>query len=431
MENLPPDGLASFSLLSSAVSPVRRTEWAERYVEDFLSLPFFAEFVFRDVQTTERGKSEQVADFLIFHRGTGILIEQKFQENPTARTGQKIDLWARKQAKEGWSQLRRAFTRSRNFPVWCDHPRQGRVEFQDGLPPIRHAIVALEVRRPVDLNPIAGELPLDHYGIPISYLALNDLLNLAILLRSIPELTDYLSARRSLSAADLRQIGGEEALFSFYLLNEGSFVGCSGINDARLAVAADKERLNSALERKFEADQYAHLMEYVADELATRLPNYAEGVPDPLLRAYDPPDRRQNYLEVQAALSDLRLRERSELGRVFHGTIERLGEVDRGFTFRAVRFDSMPDWVYVVGAAKNIDRAELLSKIIELMGGAMAFYKKSKCLVMVDREGTGYELALSRPGVRPKPEHVEAGRRLFGNLRTTTIPLNFLPHGET
>jgi hypothetical protein len=427
MENLQPDKIASFSSVNSVTAPTQRTEWAERHVEQFLSLPFFSEFVFRDLQTIERRRKEQVADYLILHRRTCILIEQKCQEDPTTRTDQKVHLWARKKAKEGWSQVRRAFTRRRDFPVWCNHWRRGRVEFRDGLPPIQQGIVTVEVFKPVDLHSVDESLPLDHDGTPITYLSLNDFLNLAVLLRSIPELTDYLSARRSLPPADLRQIGDERTLFSFYLLNDGSFAGCGGISDARLAVAAQAASLGGALERKFEADRYAHLMEHVADELATRHPNFAEGVPESLLAAYDPAAQRRNYLEMQAALADLRLRERSELGRAFHSTIERLANKDRGFTFRAARFDSMPDWVYVVGAAKNIDRADLLSRTMVLMGGAMAFYEKSKCLVLVDRNNSGYEVALSRPGVRPTPEHLEAGKRLFGDLRITSTPLHFLP----
>jgi hypothetical protein len=427
MENLQPDNLASFSSVSSATAPTQRTEWAERHVEEFLSLPFFSEFVFRDVRTTERRKAEQVADFLISHRRTGILVEQKCQEDPTVKTGPKVDLWALKKAKEGWSQVRRAFTRRRDFPVWCNHSRRGRVEFPDGLPAIQHGVVAVEVFKPVDLQSSAKRLPLDHDGMPITYISLNDFLNLAALLRSIPELTDYLSARRSLPPADLRQLGDEKTVFSFYLLNDGSFAGWR--SDARVTVAAQHERLRGALQRKFQADQYAHLMEHVADALATRNPHYAEGVPQHFLAAYDPATQRQNYLEMQAALADLRLRERAELGRAFHGASERVAGEDHGFIFRAARFDSMPDWVYVLGAAKKVDRAELLSRIMVLMSGAMAFYEKSRCLVIVDRESSGYEIALSRPGVRPTPDHLEAGKRLFGGLRITSTPLHFLPHG--
>lgn len=179
--------------------------------------------------------------------------------------------------------------------------------------------------------------------------------------------------------------------------------------------------------RKFEADQYAYLLEHAADELASRNPKFAEGVSPRLLAAYDPADKRQNYLEMQAALADLRLRERVELGRAFHGTIEHVADKGQGLTFRAARFDSMPDWVYVLGASKNVDRAELLSRMMLLMGGAMTFYDKPKCLVIVDRDNSGYEVALSRPGVRSTQAHVEAGKRLFGGPRITSTPLHFLP----
>jgi hypothetical protein len=149
-------------------------------------------------------------------------------------------------------------------------------------------------------------------------------------------------------------------------------------------------------------------------------------VPPELLAAYDSSDQRKNYLEMQAALADLRLRERVELGRAFHGATEQVAGRGRGFTFRAARFDSMPEWVYLLGASKKVDRAELLSRMMLLMGGAMAFYDKPKCLVIVDRDNNGYEVALSRPDVRPTEAHVEAGQRLFGRLRVTSTPLHFL-----
>jgi len=428
METLQPEKVASLLSVSAAVMPTQRTEWAERDVEDFLSLPFIAEFVFRSVRTDVNRKQEEVADFLILHRGACLLVEQKCQEDPSRRTPEKVELWARKKAKQGWKQVHRAFTRPRRFPVWCDHPRLGRhVEFPSGLPPIQHGIVTVEVFQPVDLQPDAERLPLDHAGVPITYFSVNDFLNLAVELRSVPELMDYLAARRSLPPADLRLIGDERTLFSFYVLNGGSFMGCAGHSDARIALATQQDRLQAALQRKFEADQYAYLLEHVADELASRNPKFAEGMPPELLGAYDPADKRRNYLEMQAALADLRLRERAELGRGFYGAIEQVAHKGQGFTFRAARFDSMPEWVYVLGASKNVERAELLSRMMVLMGGAMAFYDKPKCLVIVDRDHRGYEVALSRPDARPTQAHVDAGKRLFGGLRITSTPLHFLP----
>jgi hypothetical protein len=295
------------------------------------------------------------------------------------------------------------------------------------LPPIQHAIITVEVFQPVDLQPDAGSLPLGHDGVPITYLSVNDFLNLAVLLRSVPELMDYLAARRSLPPTDLRLIGEEKTLFFFYLLNDGSFAGCAGRSEARVAVAAQQDRLQAALQRKFDVDRYASLLEQVADTLASRNPKYSEGMPPELLAAYDPPKSRRNYREMQAALADLRLRERAALGRALHGAMEQVAGKGQGFEFRSARFDSMPEWVYVLGASKNVDRAELASRMMVLMGGAMAFYDKPKCLVIVDRDNRGYEVALSRPGVGPTQAHVEVGKRLFGGLRITTTQLHFLP----
>ena len=36
--------------------------WAERYVRDFLALPFISEFVFRSLQTMNGGTQKEVAD---------------------------------------------------------------------------------------------------------------------------------------------------------------------------------------------------------------------------------------------------------------------------------------------------------------------------------------------------------------------------------
>ncbi len=49
-----------------------RTLWAERQVEEFLSLPLVSEFVFRSPQTVD-GSQREVADFLVTCDAPGIL----------------------------------------------------------------------------------------------------------------------------------------------------------------------------------------------------------------------------------------------------------------------------------------------------------------------------------------------------------------------
>jgi len=405
--------------------PRRWTEWAELQVEEFLSIPFVAEFVFRSVRLTEGSKQEEVADFLIFHRGAGILIEQKCQDKD--RTTQKEELWARKNARAAWKQLRRALTRREGTPVWCVHPRRGRVEFREGLPPIQLGIVTVGVTQVVDLCAEAERLPLDFRGVPISYLSVNDFLNLADQLRSVPDLLDYFAARQLLPATDRLVIGDERTLLSFYLLNEGSFARCTGREGARVAVAAQQDRLRESIDRKRDSDQDAYLLECVADALASRDPGLPVNPPPVFGLAYDPADRRTNYLEMQAALAGLRLRERAVLGRAFRGAMERVRDKARGFSFMAARLDSKPEWVYVFGAARGVGRPELQQAIGNLMRGAMTFYEKRRCVAVVDRDGEGFEVGLSLPGFEPTLEDRQLGTRFFGGLRVTSEPLPFIP----
>jgi hypothetical protein len=174
--------------------------------------------------------------------------------------------------------------------MWCEHPPRGRVEFATGLPPIAHGVVLIEVFEPVALRQETDEFPLEFNGIPISYFSLNDFLNLTVQLRTLPEIVEYLDKRRDLPVADLRTIGDERSLFTFYLLNDGSFAGCLGIADAKIAAAAQAERFEAALLRKLDSDRNSGLLEHVANELATRLPDYAAGLSPRVLEAFDPPE---------------------------------------------------------------------------------------------------------------------------------------------
>lgn len=417
----------SESTTSPPSAPVQRGDWAERQTEDILSRPFVREFVFRDVRTMDGGTLHQVGDFLILNRGSGILVEQKCQEDPTTRTSTKTELWARKKAKEGWNQLGRALKRPKDRPIWCDHQRRGRVELPEGLPVIRHGVVMVEVFQTVDLEPDVQSLPLEFRGVPITYLSVNDFLNLAVSLRTVPELTEYLAARRSLPHHDLRTIGDEWTLFLFYLLNGGSFAGCLGRADARITVAARQHQIRKLLERKVEADRYASLLEYVADSLATRHPDFEAGLPGDLLVSYDPTDQRRNYLEMQAELADLGLRERAELGRALHNASERLASEAEGFVFMAARLDSKPEWVYIFASSKGVGRNVVMSRITPLMRGAMAYYEKRRCLLVLDRDGATFEVALSRPDFNPTLADFEVGQRLFGHLRVTSTPMELVP----
>jgi hypothetical protein len=67
--------------------PASRTRWAEEQAEQLLAIPFISEFVFRSPQNLSgpRGTQRELADHLILHRGKGLLVSQKAQEDPESR----------------------------------------------------------------------------------------------------------------------------------------------------------------------------------------------------------------------------------------------------------------------------------------------------------------------------------------------------------
>jgi hypothetical protein len=355
-----------------------------------------------------------------------ILVSQKCQEDPLSRDSTKTASWANKQAKKAVSQLRGALRTAKSKAIWCNHRRRGRVEFHDGLPTIDHSIVIIEVFESVELGP-ANDLPLEFDGTPITYLSVNDFLNLAVELRTLPELLEYLAARRLLASAELRVVGDEKPLFEFYLLKDGSLHGCGGRAHARIVAAENRIQLEKAKAAKAESDHYGKLLEYVADQLATRHPDYASELPERLVAGFDGPAERKNYLEMQEVLASLRLRERAELGRAFDATIRTLRDEQEGFTYRSMYFDPQPDWVFVLASSKGTKRAEVLERGLILTRAAMAHYGKSRCMLITDRDGLGFEIAIGTMSSAASSDELAAGKHLFGNLKMASSKYSFVP----
>jgi len=407
--------------------PKERGIWAERYVRDFLSLPFISEFVFHSLQTID-GTQKEVADFLISYPGVAVLISQKTQKDPLARNADKIAFWALKETKKAVSQLCGALRTGREKSIWCEHLRRGRVELPAGLPAINHGIVVVEVLEGVDLDAHAADLPLTYRGTPITYLSLNDFLNIATELRTVPEVLAYLDARRGLPFTDLRTVGDEKALFEFYLLHGGSLAGCAGKADAAITVVARRDDLRRALKAKWEHDRYSGLIEDVADQLATRRQDYAVGLSADALACYDAPENRTNYLKMQAVLANLGLRQRSELGRAFELAMYKRTLSGDEFTFMAMHIDSMPEWVYVLGSCAGVEPAELEQRKQILMVAAMAHFRKTHCLQIIDRDKASYEVGLmTRPEAPSTPTERALGDRFFGHLKMTDRELGLIP----
>jgi hypothetical protein len=399
-----------------------RTLWAERQAEELLSVPFIAGFVFRSPQMIDASQKE-VADLLVLHKGTGLLVSQKAQEDPESRGETKNELWVHKAAKSGVKQLLGAL-RPSTKPIWCDHSQRGRVDFPDGLPPIVHGLVTVETFRPVDLQPSADQLPLLQENVPITYISLNDFLNVALQLRTVPELVRYLNARRVLPEAALRNVGAEQAIFEYYLLH-GTLERCPDHEHARAIVAARAEELKEILEQFEEYHLCSGHLEYVANALATRHAACLDGLPAHLVAHFDAPSARQNYLLMQEVLADLRLLERAALGRQFERVIEGLNGRLEGYVQATAHLDSRPEWIFMFARSKGVPREVVLSRIETTMRAALSFYQKEQCMVVIDRDGESYEVAITRPEqvFKPSVQDITAGQKLFSSLRTTSIPL--------
>jgi hypothetical protein len=406
-----------------AEAATTRTLWAERQVEEVLSLPLISESVFRSPKHNDPNEKE-VIDHLIVHKGDGILISQKAQEDPTSRSVEKNELWILKNIQDALKPIYGSIRRPDDRPKWCDHPRRGRVEFST-LPRIIHGVALVETWHPVDLNQIADKLPLEYLGVPLTYMSINDFLNIVWQLRTVPEVLEYLKARRELPTPCLRMVGDELPFYELYIMNRGSLKGCLGHADARRAAETHDDLLREALERSEEYKLYSSRIEHIADALSQRDPNYADGLPPEVVALFDKEGERKHYLILQEILTDMRLTERASMGRQFDTVAESMRGKTRGLTMAAGLVDGK-DWVFVFVSCRGVEKPTRFGIAQTLAGAALAHYQKKNCLVVIDRDGEHYDLVLTNPEYEPDAADIAAGEKHFGHLRMQQVDISGL-----
>lgn len=148
------------------------------------------------IRNIDRGKQKEVCDFLLVLRGDAVLVSMKSQEDPSSRTKDKLRLWTIKNSTNALKQAKGALRTIADRDFWCQHSRRGRVDFKPNSIRVVHVVVLTEVFN--DAVDLPKELPLLLGGVPVSYLSLNDFLNLINELRAFPDITAYLDARRTL-----------------------------------------------------------------------------------------------------------------------------------------------------------------------------------------------------------------------------------------
>src|ERR1700691_1980090 len=143
----------------ATTSAVTRTSWAEQQVEELLSIPLISESVFRSPKHNDPSEKE-VIDHLLVHRDFGILISQKAQDDPERRTPRQNERWVLKNIQNALKPICGAIRKPDERPKWCEHQRRGRIEF-NALPRLVHGGALVETWNPVDLLPVATNLPLE------------------------------------------------------------------------------------------------------------------------------------------------------------------------------------------------------------------------------------------------------------------------------
>jgi hypothetical protein len=406
-----------------------RGDWAELGFEHLSSIPLVSEFVFRspryrDNESTEKSTEKEVVDHLFLCDGKCLLISQKVQDDPTKRTQERNQQWVLKNIQRSLRPITGAIRNPPKGPIWCNHPRLGRVEF-DVLPPVVHGVVLAETWRPVKLSPIAASLPSEIQGIPISYFSINDFMNILVRLRTIPEVIEYLSARRALAKECLNSVGDEMALFGLYLMQGGSLEGGKGNAEAKQRIRCNRDSFQKAIERNNEQIRFSSVLEHAADCLATRDPNWFDGITEEMRSLFDPDIKRRNYVLLQEPLTRLRLRERAELGRCFYSVMQRTAEKRAGISFAAGHIDGN-ELLFLFISARGESRKNLFGAMQALTRAALAHYKMGRCWVISDRDGTNFEVALTVLDYSPTPEDIAEGKRLFGPLKTLDVDVSGL-----
>ncbi len=120
--------------------------------------------------------------------------------------------------------------------------------------------------------------------------------------------------------------------------------------------------------------------------------------------------------------------ERAEIGQAFYETMEKRQATVASFMYKAAHVDSRPEWVYVLGSSAGLDPQELENRKYRLLIGAAAFFRKTNCLLIIDRNGASYEVGLiSRPTPPSSPTERAVGDEFFGHLKMTDKPLSLIP----
>ena len=400
---------------------MQRTDQAERFLEKLASVPLTWENVFRSPQYTVKSDKE-VVDLLLVLRNRGIFVSMKCQQNPQKRTGKKLIRWVQKSVAAALRQVGGGIKTSKTRDFWCKHQRRGKVSFKPNqIEPVR-AVVIVETLEVVALS---QDTPLEIDSVPVSYLSVNDFLNIIIELRTINDLIWYLDARCSICPELQRTVGIDKAVFMFYLLYRGMPPKVDGIQDILQEVHVRVDEVKKLLIRKKKKDLKATPIERVSNDLSKRPEDYKEGLDEQIIDQFDSASKRRNYLLIQDELCNLVLDERRQLGGLLsHVTQKTREHHSTNLIFPLVaRLDSKPDFLYVLSSSKGLSRNEVFKWCSDLLQGGLAYYEKTRGLAINYVQGRdSYEVVLIH-SFKATPKSKLDGNKYFAKQKVLTTPI--------
>jgi hypothetical protein len=79
-------------------------------------------------------------------------------------------------------------------------------------------------------------------------------------------------------------------------------------------------------------------------------------------------------------------------------------------------FDELPGFVFVALSTQGLPRQQAINCGVALLGGALAHFEQPDGMVIVDRDGEGFEVALVR-GYAPSEADQRMATERFAHLR--------------
>lgn len=393
-----------------------RTEWAEKFVAQFSSLPLSRECVYHSPKYLKKGIEKEVCDYLIIMKEEAILISMKAQEDPDSKSGKKLKRWVNKHSNKAVKQAKGALKTIANENFWCDHDIRGKVNFDPKSIEVKYVIVVAELFD--DHFLISDKLPNAQDGIPILYFSVNDFLNLVSELRTFTDLKNYLDSRSSLSEETRNYIGYEIKFFQHYISHNQSFSDITSIDDLTII----QSKWIEFIEWKKENKANMELAENVINSLTERLPNYKSGLRKDTLQAFDPEGARDNYMLMQQEICDLNINERVQFGAQFNNIIEKNKNEsnDKNTAYGIMLSDSKPNFGYVFTSSKGITRQEIIDRGMTLLTSAIAYFDLNSCIAVNDRDSKSFEVQYVS-NYEPNDNDISNANNFWSHLKINSV----------